>query len=125
MIQYPAMRVFDWNRVAEEELNPLFFRKAIHGTHLTVARFRVCQSAVVPLHSHANEQISMVETGALLFVVDGEERILRAGEVLQIPPNTPHRVEALEDSTVTDLFSPPREDWIRGDDTYLRDSARK
>jgi hypothetical protein len=29
-------------------------------------------------------------------------------------------VEALEDSQATDLFSGRREDWISGDDAYLR-----
>jgi quercetin dioxygenase-like cupin family protein len=37
-----------------------------------------------------------------------------------IPGNVPHRVEALEDSVVFDVFAPRREDWIRGDDAYLR-----
>jgi quercetin dioxygenase-like cupin family protein len=40
--------------------------------------------------------------------------------VLQISGNEPHGVEALEDSVAFDLFSPVREDWIRGDDAYLR-----
>jgi quercetin dioxygenase-like cupin family protein len=39
---------------------------------------------------------------------------------MQIPPDAPHRVEALEDSVAIDLFAPPRLDWIRGDDAYLR-----
>jgi hypothetical protein len=26
----------------------------------------------------------------------------------------------LEDSVVLDVFSPPRQDWIDGDDAYLR-----
>jgi quercetin dioxygenase-like cupin family protein len=46
--------------------------------------------------------------------------VVRTGESLQIPGGVPHRVEALEDSVALDLFSPPREDWIRGDDAYLR-----
>jgi quercetin dioxygenase-like cupin family protein len=46
--------------------------------------------------------------------------VVQGGDVLQIPPNVPHMVEALEDSIATDVFSPPREDWIRGDDAYLR-----
>jgi hypothetical protein len=29
-------------------------------------------------------------------------------------------VEALEDSLVLDVFAPRREDWLRGDDAYLR-----
>jgi hypothetical protein len=37
-----------------------------------------------------------------------------------IPPHLPHRVEALEETLATDLFTPGREDWLRGDDAYLR-----
>jgi quercetin dioxygenase-like cupin family protein len=62
----------------------------------------------------------MLESGALRFTISGEGRVLRAGDVLLIPPDAPHMVEALEDSVAVDLFSPRREDWIRGDDAYLR-----
>ena len=37
-----------------------------------------------------------------------------AGESLVIPPNVPHGVVALEDTVVTDVFTPRREDWICG-----------
>jgi quercetin dioxygenase-like cupin family protein len=77
------------------------------------------------MHSHPNEQISMLESGALRFTISGEERVLRAGDALVIPADAPHTVEALEDSLAVDLFSPPREDWIRGDDAYLRDAAHR
>jgi len=62
----------------------------------------------------------MIEQGSMRFMLGGVEKIVRAGEVLQIPPHVPHSAEALEDCIVVDLFSPPREDWIRGDDAYLR-----
>jgi hypothetical protein len=29
-------------------------------------------------------------------------------------------VEALEDTVALDIFTPAREDWISGDDAYLR-----
>jgi hypothetical protein len=32
----------------------------------------------------------------------------------------PHQVIALQDTVVVDVFSPCREDWLRGDDAYLR-----
>jgi hypothetical protein len=32
----------------------------------------------------------------------------------------PHKVVALEDTVVVDVFSPARDDWQRGDDAYLR-----
>jgi len=106
-------------------MNPLLSRQAIHGQNITIARIKLSKSALVPLHSHPNEQITMLERGALRFVVSGLETILRAGEVLAIPPHAPHMVEALEDSLAVDLFAPVREDWIRGDDAYLRSPASR
>jgi quercetin dioxygenase-like cupin family protein len=124
MIQYRAMPHYEWSLVDEEPLNPLLSRRVIHGRQMTVARIRLRKGAVVPEHSHANEQISMIESGAVRFVVSGEETILRTGGVLEIPPDAPHSAEALEDSLAVDLFSPAREDWIRGDDAYLRDAGK-
>src|ERR1700690_2422880 len=104
------MKLYGGNHLAEEELNPRVGRKTIHGTNLTIARLEIRKDAVVPEHSHINEQIAMVERGALKFFIEGGEQIVRGGEALVIPPNVPHAVEALEDSSVTDVFSPVRED---------------
>jgi quercetin dioxygenase-like cupin family protein len=114
------MEHFNWGLIEEEALNPLLTRQLIHGRNITVARIRLRKYAQVPVHTHVSEQICLVEQGALRFVVDGEERIVRAGEALEIPPDAPHLAEALEDSVVIDVFAPRREDWIRGDDAYLR-----
>jgi quercetin dioxygenase-like cupin family protein len=114
------MKLYSWNLLEDEPLNPHMTRKAIHGGSLTVARLHLLASAVVPEHSHANEQLSMVERGALKFLIGGREQIVRGGEALLIAPHEPHAVEALEETFVTDVFSPAREDWIRGDDAYLR-----
>jgi quercetin dioxygenase-like cupin family protein len=114
------MQLYEWDQVKKEQMNPLFTRQVIHGKTMTVARLHIRKGCSVPEHSHHNEQISMIEEGSLRFVLAGEEKIVKAGEVLQIPPHVPHSAEALEDSIAVDLFSPPREDWIRGDDAYLR-----
>jgi quercetin dioxygenase-like cupin family protein len=114
------MQHYQWENVPREELNPLLARQVIQSDNMTVARMYLGKGCLVPEHSHHNEQISMVERGSAKFVVAGEERIMRAGEALRIPPNVPHYVEALEDCVALDLFSPRREDWIRGDDSYLR-----
>jgi len=57
----------------------------------------------------------------LKFWVEGEELIVRAGQVLPIPPNVPHKAEALEDTLDVDVFSPVRRDWIDHTDTYFLD----
>jgi unsaturated pyranuronate lyase len=114
------MQVFHWDRIASEQMSPTLSRQVIHSDTMTVARIRLSKGCLVPEHRHHNEQITMLEQGAMKFVLDGVEQVLRSGEILRIPPNVPHSAEALEDSIATDLFSPPREDWIRGDDSYLR-----
>jgi quercetin dioxygenase-like cupin family protein len=114
------MQRYEWSAIETEQLNPLITRQVIHSETMTVAKLHLKQGCVVPEHSHPNEQISMMDQGVLRFIIGGEEVIVRAGQALRIPPGIPHSAEALEDSIATDLFSPPREDWIRGDDAYLR-----
>jgi len=114
------MQLYEWTRVEKEQMNPSFARQVIHGENITVARVYLKKGCLVPEHSHPNEQISMLEQGTLRFVIGGVEKVVKAGQVLHIPPHVPHSAEALEDSVAVDLFSPIREDWIRGDDAYLR-----
>ena len=114
------MQIYEWNQVEKEQLSPTFARQVIHSDAMTVARVYLRKGCSVPEHSHHNEQISMMEQGSLKFVIAGEEKVLKAGQVLRIPPHVPHSAEALEDCVAVDLFSPPREDWLRGDDAYLR-----
>ena len=114
------MQIYEWNKVEKEQMSPTFARQVIHSDTMTVARVHLRKGCSVPEHSHHNEQISMMEQGSVKFVIDGQEKVLRAGQMLRIPAHMPHSAEALEDSIAVDLFSPPREDWIRGDDSYLR-----
>jgi quercetin dioxygenase-like cupin family protein len=121
------MDQFNWATIPREELNEKTVRQAVHTERMTVARILLRQGAIVGMHHHENEQVTMLKSGALRFIFGGEqagkEIIVRAGDVLAIPPNLPHMVEALEDSMATDLFSPRREDWLRGDDAYLRNPS--
>jgi len=114
------MDQYNWAIIPREEMNEKTVRQAIHTERMTIAKILLRQGATVPMHHHENEQVTMLESGALRFVFGEREVILRAGDVLQIPPNVPHMVEALEDSMATDLFSGRREDWISGGDAYLR-----
>ncbi|MHB1958496.1 MAG: cupin domain-containing protein [Acidobacteriaceae bacterium] len=108
------------NDMPVEHLNPLIDRQFVAGERTMLARIILRKGSIVPLHSHENEQITYVLDGALKFVVQGKELIVRSGEILVIPPNLPHSAEALEDTVDLDIFCPPRADWINGTDAYLR-----
>ena len=113
-------------RVADqprETLNPLISRSLITGERAMLAHVYLKKGAVVPMHSHDNEQITYVIEGALRFRIgDGgpDGLVVRTGEVLHLPSNVPHEAEALEDTIDVDVFTPPRQDWLDGTDSYLR-----
>jgi quercetin dioxygenase-like cupin family protein len=109
-----------WTNVPQERMTALITRQAIHTANLTIARIQLLKGALVPLHHHVSEQVTTVESGSLACRMGGREIVLEAGHMLVIPPDLPHEVQALEDSFAIDVFAPRREDWIRGDDAYLR-----
>jgi quercetin dioxygenase-like cupin family protein len=114
------LQYIPWHAIPLEPLNPLLQRQFVTGQEVMLARIILKKGCIVPQHSHHNEQFSYVLDGAVKFWIDGKEIIVRSGEVLGIPGHMPHKVEALEDSVSLDVFSPPRADWINGDDQYLR-----
>lgn len=110
-----------FDSIPVEHLNPLIERQFVYGERAMLARLTLRKGASVPEHSHANEQITYILEGALRFTMgDGRVITVRAGQVLVIPSNMPHRAEALEDTLDLDIFDPPRADWIAGTDAYLR-----
>jgi quercetin dioxygenase-like cupin family protein len=114
------MSLSSWNTIPSEQLNPLMSRQSVHTDRMTVAMLKIGKGAVVPRHSHENEQVTQVISGALLFKLADGDVTLEAGGILVLPSGQPHEVHALEDSVALDTFAPRREDWIRGDDAYLR-----
>jgi quercetin dioxygenase-like cupin family protein len=118
------MSTYRWHEEPVEPLNEKIGRQMLHTETMTLARITLRKGALVPRHAHPNEQIATVLEGTLRFVVDGEERVVGPGESVPLAADVPHEVEALEDSIVLDVFSPVREDWVRGDDAYLRGDPR-
>ena len=114
---------YRWAEVTAEQMNPLVTRQYVTGEKTMLARIVLKKGAHVPRHEHFHEQVSHVVEGALEFVLDEGRKTVRAGEILCIPPHAPHEVIALEDSIALDIFNPPRQDWIDGDDAYLRQGA--
>jgi len=109
-----------WDDVEVEKLSSHIGRQFVVGQNVMVARVLLAKDAHVPLHSHHNEQVTYILSGALKFLLDGKEIVVRSGEVLCIPPHLPHEAFALEDTVDLDIFNPPRQDWIDRDDSYLR-----
>ncbi len=114
---------FRWDRMPAEPLKGTISRRLVTGERMMIAHVYFKKGDDVPRHSHDNEQITYILEGALQFWFgerDERELTVRAGEVIVSPSNVPHRALALEDTLDVDVFSPPRQDWLSGADTYLR-----
>jgi quercetin dioxygenase-like cupin family protein len=117
-------RFFRWDDLEYEPVTAQLRRRMITGERAMLAQVFLDKGSVVPRHSHDNEQFTYILEGALRFWLgeNGEEElVVRAGEVLHIPSNVPHRAEALEDTLDLDIFCPPRADWLDGSDSYFHD----
>ncbi len=114
------MEYTSWDKIETEKLNEKITRQMMSGANTTVARIFLTRGAIVPRHSHVNEQFTLILSGALKFTFDNRELVVHSGELLYIPPNEPHAAEALEDTVDLDFFCPRREDWISKNDAYLR-----
>lgn len=112
-----------WDDMPKEPLTDLLSRRLITSDRMMLAHVYLKKGCVVPKHSHESEQLTYVLEGELHFWIgdDGREEVtVRAGEVLVIPSNLPHKAEARSDTLDVDIFSPPRQDWLNKSDDYLR-----
>jgi len=105
-----------WDEIALEKVTEMISRKIVSGEREMMAQIYLKRGALVPIHTHDSEQMTYILQGALRFLVDGEEIIVREGEVLHIPSRLPHQAEALEDTLELDVFSPVRAEWMNAAD---------
>ena len=95
-----------------ETLGPGVTRKVVHGTQSTFSRWELKAGAKVPLHHHANEQVSWIVSGKSRVTSGGKQHVMEAGDIMVFPPNVEHAFDVLEDTVAIDIFAPQRQDWI-------------
>ena len=115
MTQATDARVYRWTDLPTDKPMPLINRRRIIGQKMMISEVLLEEGFVVPSHAHENEQFACVIRGRVRFGlgVEGspehQEVELTGGEVLHLPANVPHSAEALQETLVLDLFSPPSE----------------
>ena len=100
--------------IPELQVAPGIIARAITTQTVTVLHVKISAEAVLPEHSHHNEQILNVIDGELELEVDGKQYELGPGTSFAIPPNIVHSGRALSDCVVIDVFHPAREDFRGG-----------
>lgn len=103
--------MIDINKIKSVEMFAGFTAKFIHTENLTLGFWEVKKDAVLPEHSHINEQVTQVLEGELELTIDGKTAIYKAGSLAVIPPNITHGGKAITDCKLFDVFHPSREDY--------------
>lgn len=65
-----------------------------------------------PWHEHFHTQITYVMSGEFDFNVDGEHRLVTAGDSVYMAPHAYHEVICTKPGRVIDIFAPMREDFV-------------
>jgi len=77
---------------------------------MVCVKFR--KGSVGSLHKHPHRQVTFIERGSFDVQIGADKKTLKAGDCYYIPPDVEHGVIALEDSSLVDVFTPAREDFL-------------
>ena len=110
----PSATIHRWESMPFDAPMDLLERRRVIGSQAMISHVLLKKGCFVPTHAHDNEQFVCLLSGALRFRLGSEdgprdEVVIRGGEVLHLPSQVPHEAEALEDTVVLDVFSPPSE----------------
>jgi len=83
-----------------------------HNDKLFLAEHRMTKGYVGSRHSHPHEQIVYVILGHLKVNCEGRSFDLRSGDSFVVRGGIEHQATALEESTVIDVFTPCRSDYL-------------
>lgn len=87
----------------------------VNGQNMTVLWSTWQPGSRFGAHTHPHEQIGICLSGEIVFIINGVDYTVKAGEYYNIPPNVPHgeRNDSAEAAVVVDFFSPVRDDLLR------------
>ena len=118
LLQFPT---HDWATVPVERIADGIERQMIWGERLMICRLRLAPRVVTSVHSHPHEQMTLVESGRVLFTIEDQVREVSAGAILHFPPGVRHGATMLDEEVVLiDIFSPIREDFLPRTDDDVR-----
>jgi quercetin dioxygenase-like cupin family protein len=123
---YSALpNLYSFDGMPKEKIADKIFRQYVMGSQSMLVKWTLKKGAVIPLHFHPNEQITWITQGSVKVLSQGKEFIVKAGDVLIIPPNVPHEFIVLEDTVDIDFFAPARQDWLNNTATYIQNIQKK
>jgi unsaturated pyranuronate lyase len=100
----------DWTDIPVERVSDDVSRSVVQGDGFTLIRYVYEPGAVFSEHAHPHEQLTMVESGTLVFCMDGEDIVVGPGQMLRVAPSIRHGARVRGSAQVVSLnfFVPAR-----------------
>ena len=100
------------NDVAPFSLSDGIRLQVVAGERMMLSFVAFAPNGIVPEHSHPHEQMGTVLEGEFRLTIDGETRLVSAGDVWHVPANVLHSAVAVGTPALAlDVFAPSREDY--------------
>ncbi len=97
------MRIERWDPTRDGPLSEAALRRKLEGRGYRVSRYVYPPGTVFPDHAHGMDKLDAVVSGRFRMVVEGEEVVLEAGDVLAVPRGTVHSAAVVGDQPVVSL----------------------
>jgi unsaturated pyranuronate lyase len=105
-----AAEAGSFSELAPEEVYPGVVRRTFSSREATVNAYRFEAGASFPVHSHAQEQITLVTHGSIEMTVEGEATTLEDGSWSVVSGGTQHGITAGPDgAAILAMIVPRRE----------------
>ena len=78
------------------------------GDQMIMLEIEYRKGAASPVHTHQHESVCYVLLGRIKATVEDTIYTMERGDACRHPEGVPHSVEALEDSTILEIKSPPQ-----------------
>ncbi len=83
-----------------------------YGEDLMIVKVRFELGAIGSKHKHVHTQATLIESGVFEVFINGENKVLKKGDVFYIPSDVLHGVLCIEDGILIDVFNPARKDFL-------------
>jgi len=83
-----------------------------HNKELMICEVEFKKGSIGELHKHFHSQCTYIVSGVFEFEIDGNKKVIKAGDSTYKQPNVMHGCVCLEKGTLIDIFTPMREDFL-------------
>ncbi len=99
----PGLRLERWNPDVQGPLTEAALRQRLEEQGYHVSKHVYPPGTSFPDHSHSIDKIDAVLAGRFRMVLEGEEAVLEAGDMLAVPKGALHSAAVVGDESVVSL----------------------